>query len=1023
MNSLKKRLVDTNKSITVAALNILGDLATAIGATIEPNMKLIMSSILNNYTDNKIPVRVAVSSCLDKWVEVVGIDAFLVYLPNAMAAANGRKELLTWIAKHLSSSKKKGNDIKPLIKPVLNCLQDKSADVRQVSETLLAEVLRRCGAKVVEQETSGLKPAFATSVKALLPKLAKEPTTPARSNSVSGLKSGLKTPSAGLKSPTASGSTSPRPAASAGPPIIKTGKKDARAKTAGSWFFEEPTEEHVNILKEQSTASFSPEFHEKMFNFVTYADVIADLDAFLVKHKDALIDNLDIVFRWLTLRYFESDQTLLDKALELTKKMISSLLISGYHLSDYEANCIVPIFVSRIGFILEDSSRQTMRAVFGQFNKIYPASKLFTLLLQTLNTQNSEARLETLPQLYTMIRSQGVSVASPDVVVPAIARVLAESTDDSVDDTNMRVREAALTVLTEIHTLVGDEIWKMVANNRTAQEYMATKISRPQDAKKDAAPKAEAKPEAAKTEKPADEARKAPEDKKPVVKPAVAKQAEPVKPVEPVAKKEPVKPAGPLLDPILGVPQSTFQLEMDKIESSVKIDAASVPQLPALAPTALPSYLAEPTPFLPNRQQSRTAEFKTEFKGSSLSAQASTWIRELGSSDANRIIEALKAICIQLKEDDSALNFYVDPIVGAISKQLSDAFNEPDPDLQQLTRLSKYLINTLMLMFAKKSMANSVSQLVLGHLMRSLLQLLSDDNVGEMEEGKNILKALNLLIIKLLENTDKTACFSVLVQQLKDSIPPLETLPSSNADGSSVYPKVTDMIVKCLLKITKVLSATINEINCDALLREIHLFLSTHDPHKWKDKDHLPLSAVKTLLNEMVRLKGENIAKCLGMIPTGIYPPPVILAYIKLMLKSNHPDALFELPNLAAAALTDPEQPSGNSQPQVSQMTETIMSSFRSIRIVPPAEIKLSGADADQTALILSAIFKKIEVSESSKQGIVDLYWALKDNPDLDIEPWLKRMNRLFRDYVERGLTNLRNSSSEGHENEGKSIA
>lgn len=1009
MNSLKKRLVDTNKSITIAALNILGDLAAAIGAAVEPNMKLIMSSILNNYTDNKIPVRVAVSSCLDKWVEVCGIDAFLVYLPNAMAAANGRKELLTWIAKHMPSSKKKANDVKPLIKPVLTCLQDKAAEVRQVSETLLGEVLRRCGAKVIEQETSGLKPAFATTVKALLPKLAKEPTTPARSNSISGVpKSGLKTPS-GSKSPTPSGSNSPRPTAASGPPIVKTGKKDARAKTAGSWFFEEPTEEHVNMLKDQSAQSFSPEFHEKMFNFVTYADVIADLDGFLVKHKDAVIDNLDIIFRWLTLRYFESDQLLLDKALELTKKMISTLLIGGYHLNDYEANCIVPIFVSRIGFILEESSRQTMRAVFGQFNKIYPASKLFTLLLQTLNTQNSEARLETVPQLYTMLRSQGMSVASPDAVVPAIARVLAESTDDSVDDTNMRVRDAALTLLTEVHSLVGDEMWKLVANNRTAQEYMATKIARPQEAKKEV-PKTETKPVEAvakPAEKPVEEKPANKTAEKPVAKPQPAKQTEPV-------KKEPVK-QGPVLDPILGVPQSTFQLEIDKIESSVKIDVNTVPQLPNLAPTALPSYLADPTPFLPGKAQARTAEFKTDFKGANLSQQASTWIREMNSNDANRTIEALKSICIQLKEDEAALNFYADPIVGAISKQLSDSFNDPDPDLQQLTRLSKYLINTLMLMFAKKSMAHSVSQQVLGHLMRALLQLLSDDHVGEMEEGKNILKALNLLIIKLLENTDKTACFSVLIAQLKDSIPPLETLPNSNADGSSVYPKVTDMIVKCLLKITKVLSATINEINCDVLLREIHLFLSTHDPHKWKDKDHLPLSAVKTLLNEIVRLKGENIAKTLGMIPTGMYPPPVILAYIKLMLKSNHPDALFELPNLASSALTDPENHANGGLPPVTK--ESIMAGLRPVRVVPPPEIKLSNADLEQTNMILSAIFKKVEVSETSKQGIVDLYWALKDNPDLDIEPWLKRMNRLFRDYVERGLANLRNSS-EGYENE-----
>jgi hypothetical protein len=54
---------------------------------------------------------------------------------------------------------------------------------------------------------------------------------------------------------------------------------------------------------------------------------------------------------------------------------------------------------------------------------------------------------------------------------------------------------------------------------------------------------------------------------------------------------------------------------------------------------------------------------------------------------------------------------------------------------------------------------------------------------------------------------------------------------------------------------------------------------------------------------------GEDIIKNLSMIPTGIFPPPIILSYIKLMLKSAHPNAVFELPNVASTALVqDPEQ-------------------------------------------------------------------------------------------------------------------
>jgi cytoskeleton-associated protein 5 len=48
--ALKKRLVDTNKNLTVLALNILGDLATAVGPAIESQLKLIATAILNNFT-------------------------------------------------------------------------------------------------------------------------------------------------------------------------------------------------------------------------------------------------------------------------------------------------------------------------------------------------------------------------------------------------------------------------------------------------------------------------------------------------------------------------------------------------------------------------------------------------------------------------------------------------------------------------------------------------------------------------------------------------------------------------------------------------------------------------------------------------------------------------------------------------------------------------------------------------------------------------------------------------------------
>jgi len=58
------------------------------------------------------------------------------------------------------------------------------------------------------------------------------------------------------------------------------------------------------------------------------------------------------------------------------------------------------------------------------------------------------------------------------------------------------------------------------------------------------------------------------------------------------------------------------------------------------------------------------------------------------------------------------------------------------------------------------------------------------------------------------------------------------------------------------LKLAKALQTTIDQINVEALLRDIHLFLVAHPPPIWKNRNDMPLRTVKTIVNEVVKLKG-----------------------------------------------------------------------------------------------------------------------------------------------------------------------
>jgi hypothetical protein len=69
-------------------------------------------------------------------------------------------------------------------------------------------------------------------------------------------------------------------------------------------------------------------------------------------------------------------------------------------------------------------------------------------------------------------------------MLPILCQVVAQSTDDSVDDSNSRVREAILNIFLEIHNYIGKDIWKLIGDYKEASELLATKLSKPIEQKR-----------------------------------------------------------------------------------------------------------------------------------------------------------------------------------------------------------------------------------------------------------------------------------------------------------------------------------------------------------------------------------------------------------------------------------------------------------------------------------------------------------------------------------------------------------
>jgi len=78
---------------------------------------------------------------------------------------------------------------------------------------------------------------------------------------------------------------------------------------------------------------------------------------------------------------------------------------------------------------------------------------------------------------------------------------------------------------------------------------------------------------------------------------------------------------------------------------------------------------------------------------------------------------------------------------------------------------------------------------------------LLDENLAKLDFGPQLLKALNILMLKILENCDKNDSFAVLIMLMRQSSAIMLQLGPQEKE---VQAKFTELAMKCLWKLTKV---------------------------------------------------------------------------------------------------------------------------------------------------------------------------------------------------------------------------
>ncbi|KAI9250400.1 armadillo-type protein, partial [Helicostylum pulchrum] len=291
-------------------------------------------------------------------------------------------------------------------------------------------------------------------------------------------------------------------------------------------------------------------------------------------------------------------------------------------------------------------------------------------------------------------------------------------------------------------------------------------------------------------------------------------------------------------------------------------------------------------------------------------------IAQITSGDPQPSIDALKNLDKYLSQNPQAVLPDIERLINAITLQVKLAYSSVDPRQPATTRLCKHLVNALVLLFSNRDLACAVPQDALHHLLQELAHRLLDQKMLSLESGPQLSKALNVAMVKVLENSSRNATFSALLSILGTCSAGLRPGDLTSAKDT----KYTELIMKCLWKLAKTIQENLrsNFLNPDELLYEINRFFINTPPSEWKRRatesvplGEMPLRTVKTLLLELVNGLGDSIFQHLTLIDdpqrSSVYP------YLHHMLEACRKKDRQQLQQQQPPQLQQPQQPQ---QPQ-----------------------------------------------------------------------------------------------------------
>ncbi|KAJ1977911.1 hypothetical protein H4R35_002106, partial [Dimargaris xerosporica] len=709
---------------------------------------------------------------------------------------------------------------------------------------------------------------------------------------------------------------------------------DARAKGlrmrkdtgSSKWTLDTLRPELVQLLAHQMEPHVSPKLFQQMFSTDHHKDrahlmALTALDDGLVNVKvlapvfrmsveewqQRYLCHLDLLLKYLTIRFHDTTTTVWMKCLDLVDHLILLATSHEYHWSEYEASIFLPSFIAKLGDPKE-TIRARVTALWRRLWNVYPASRLFQYLLDYgLKSKNARVRVDTLEELGMMLQRNSLSVCHPQKFIPLVATHISER--------DAHVRTGALNALVQVYLQMGDAIFPLLGRlsekDRTILDERFKRTKLPANlagaASSQLPPPSPTPPSltgpgaaaghtllrrsglpaapggasrlgtgAQTTASRLGQLRARPTSmyvgspgrdlpNPPVSAPAPAAAIRTAEGGLPPLKNH--SRDSPSVDPSSPRRKREFSLDLDQL------NLHRPPPMDLLAQQRPVSMYAQPS--LSSQALSRPESRATD---SPLSQDDQNYMldviyAQVTSHQPGDIAEAvshLRPLCSPHRIH--VLIPHANHFINALTLQVRFLFDADSVEPAQMT-LCEQVVVCLKFMFTTPELARTVETDTLQSIITEILKRLIDPKLTVREEGQNLIRSMNVLVVRILDYSNRNRVYDALLDILGQACVDLPPMSSPVAEQEGQFAHLT---LKCIWKLSKRVISDMEAqlIQVDALLATLNRFFVAWPEAQWRRRAEeriihgdMPYRTVKSILCDLVKCLHGSIVDHLGLVP------------------------------------------------------------------------------------------------------------------------------------------------------------